>query len=97
MSFLVLLDFVSIATVVAQASVVLAGVRKLRFLGNHSMDPDPSPREIVPLSERGDLCHNTNPAQAGSKHYYNIPPWKQVKRTKELGVYYFLAKTLSKY
>ncbi len=32
-----------------------------------------------------------------SSRVYNIPPWKQVKRTKELGVYYFLAKTLSKY
>ena len=27
---------------------------------------------------------------------YNIPPWKRLKRTKELGAYFFLTKSLSK-
>ncbi len=37
--FLALLDFVSRATAVAQTSVVRPSVRKLRFLGNHCVDP----------------------------------------------------------
>ncbi len=34
--------------------------------------PEAKPREIVPLSERGDVCQNTNPKQEGVKVFYNI-------------------------